>query len=195
MNCPSPIDAALLADYWLAILDAAAEERIEEHLLACDPCSARLREIIALAAAVGNLARDGSLRMVVSDAFLDRLAGNGLRIRQYAPPPGGSVQCTVLPEDDVLIGRLAANLTGAARVDLSICDQSGVEQMRLPDIPVHPASGVIALQESITHAKGAPTSTLIMRLLSLDESGAESLLGEYTFHHTRSMPGPALPPA
>jgi hypothetical protein len=128
--------------------------------------------------------------MVVSDAFLKHAAEEGLRIREYAPPPGGGVQCTVTAEDDMLIGRLAANLTGAKRVDLCLCDERGVEQLRLPDIPVHSGASGVAFQESITLAKAAPTNTMIVRLVTLDEAGGERLLGEYTFNHTRSLPGP-----
>jgi hypothetical protein len=189
-TCTNPIDAAVLADYWLAALPDAEEETVAEHLLGCDACGERLREVIALAEGIQKLAREGSLRMIVSDAFLKRAAEEGLRVRQYAPPAGGSVQCTVTAEDDLLIGRLAANLSGAKRVDLSICDQRGQEQLRLPDIPVHPRTAEVVYQESITFAKAMPTSTMIARLLSLDESGAERLLGEYTFNHTRSLPGP-----
>jgi hypothetical protein len=29
-----------------------------------------------------------------------------------------------------------------------------------------------------------------MRLVALDEAGGERLLGEYTFDHTRTLPGP-----
>ena len=36
MSCLHPIDAAILADYWLAALAAAEEEAVEEHLLECD---------------------------------------------------------------------------------------------------------------------------------------------------------------
>ena len=158
VNCSNPIDAAVLADYWLAALASSEEEAVEEHLLDCDRCGARLREVIALAEGVRNLAREGSLRMVVSDAFLKRAAEEGLRVREYAPPPGGGVQCTVTAEDDILIGRLAANLSGAKRVDLCICDERGVEQLRLPDIPVHSGAGSVAYQESITFAKAAPTT-------------------------------------
>ena len=128
--------------------------------------------------------------MVVTEAFVRRAEEQGLRVRQYAPPPGGAVQCTVGAEDDLLIGRLAANLGGAARVDLSICDEHGVERIRLRDIPVHAAAGGIVYQESIVFAKAAPTSTMIARLLAFDEAGGERLLGEYTFNHTRSLPGP-----
>lgn len=191
MPCANPIDAAVLADYWLAALPASEEEAVEEHLLACDHCSAQLREVIALADGVRQIAREGSLRMIVSDEFLKRAAEEGLRIRQYAPPAGGSVQCTVTAEDDLLVGRLAANLTGARRVDLAICDGSGVEQLRLPDIPASPNATGIVYQESIAFAKAMPTSVMIARLLTFDEAGAEHILGEYTFNHTRTIPGPA----
>ncbi len=93
-------------------------------------------------------------------------AEEGLRIREYAPPAGGGVQCTVTAEDDILIGRLAANLSGAKRIDLCICDERGVEQLRLPDIPIAPGASSVAVQESITFAKAAPSNKMIMRLVS-----------------------------
>ncbi len=191
VTCSNPIDDAILADYWLAALPEAEEAAVDEHLLECDRCGARLREVAALAEGVRNLAREGSLRMIVSDAFLQRVAEEGLRVREYAPPPGGSVQCTVSAEDDILIGRLAANLRGAKRVDLAICDERGAEQLRLRDIPVRSEAVSVAYQESITFAKAMPTSTMIARLVTVDEAGGEHLLGEYTFNHTRSLPGPA----
>ncbi len=190
MTCSNPIDAAVLADYWLASpASSEQEEAVEVHLLACDRCGARLREVIALAEGIRNLAREGSLRLVVSDAFVLRAAEQGLLVRQYAPPPGGGVECTVTAEDDILIARLAANLSGAKRVDLSLCDERGVEQRRLPDIPIAGGASSVVYQESITFAKAMPTGTLIARLVTFDEAGSERLLGEYTFNHTRSRPG------
>jgi hypothetical protein len=188
--CSDPIDAAVLADYWLAALGDVEEEAFEEHLLGCDQCGARLREVMALAEGVRNLAREGCLRMIVSDSFLKRVGEEGLRIREYAPPAGGAVQCTVTAEDDFLIARLAADLTNAKRVDLCICDELGVEQFRLPDIPVQSGASNVVYQESITFAKAMPTTKIIARLVNFDEEGGERLLGEYTFNHTRSLPGP-----
>jgi Putative zinc-finger len=188
VTCANPIDAAILADYWLGALGGPEEEAVEVHLLVCDSCGSRLREVIALAEGVRSIAREGSLRMVVSDAFLRRAGEEGLRIREYSLPAGGSVQCTVAAEDVFLIARLAADLSGAARVDLSLCDEHGVEQQRLEDIPVRPGSSGVTLQESITIARAAPTQTKMMRLLALDTAGRERALGEYTFHHTRTLP-------
>jgi hypothetical protein len=190
MTCSHPIDAAVLADYWLGALAESEEESVEEHLFACDECGARLRETVALAEGVRNLARQGSLIMVVSDAFVKRARAQGSHVREYAPPRSGSVECTVNAEDDFLIGRLAADLTGASRVDLCFCDGHGVERLRLPDIPFHADAGGVAFQQSITYAKAAPSETMIARLVTLDEAGGEGLLGEYTFNHTRTLPGP-----
>lgn len=187
VRCSNPIDAAVLADYWLGPLQASEEEQVEEHLFACDACGERLREIIALAEGVRSVAREGSLRMVVGELFLERAVHEGLRVRQYAPPAGGSVECTVTAEDDILIARLAADLSGATRVDLCMCNERGVEQYRLRDIPVHSGAGVV-YQESITVAKALPTTRMIARLVSFDETGIETVVGEYTFNHTRSLP-------
>jgi hypothetical protein len=190
MNCLNPIDAAVLADYWLAALTKPEEEAAEEHLFRCDECGARLREVIALAEGIRKIASEGSLRMIISDSFLKHAAEQGLRVREYALAAGGSVQCTVTAEDDFLIGRLAANLTGANRVDLCICNERGVEQLRLQDIPFRSGTSDVVYQESVTFAKAMPTSKMIARLVTFDEAGGERLLGEYTFHHTRSLPGP-----
>jgi hypothetical protein len=95
-----------------------------------------------------------------------------------------------MAEDDILIGRLAADLKGARRIDLAICDERGAEQARLRDVPINPSAGDVIMQESITFAKAAPTNKMIVRLLAVNEAGNEQLLGEYTFNHTRSLPGP-----
>jgi hypothetical protein len=188
VSCASPIDAGVLADYWLATLSPHEEEAVEEHLLVCDDCGARLSETIALAEGVRSIAREGSLRLVVSETFLKRAEEEGLHVRQYAPPRGGKVECTITAEDDILVGRLAADLTGAKDVDLSICDGEGTEMLRLPDIPIAETRDGVIFQESSTLAKAAPSSVMIVRLLTRDDADAERILGEYTFDHKRTIP-------
>ena len=189
-GCSNPIDAAVLLDYWLAILPSPDEDAVEEHLLTCDACGDHLRDTIALAEGLKQLARSGSLHVVVSDDYLKHAAGTGQRVREYAAPPGASVQCTVTLDDDLLVARLAADLSGAARVDLSWCDAQGVELVRMADIPVRSDAGAVLCQQSITMAKASSSSTMIARLLAVDSDASERLLGEYAFHHTRTIPGP-----
>ena len=195
MITPDPrdhLESPVLMDYWLSALTSEAEAAVEEHLLACDTCGDRLREVIALAEGLRVLARSGSLQVIVSDGLARHAAESGLRVREYTPPQGGSVQCTVASDDDVLLARLTTDLSSAARVDLSWCDPQGVELQRMTDIPVSADAGSVICQQSMTWAKGAPTSTMIARLLAVDDTGDERLLAEYTFHHTRTIPDPPM---
>jgi hypothetical protein len=137
------------------------------------------------------MARLGSLQVVISDQLLKQAAGTGLRVREYTAQPGESVQCTVAADDDLLVARLAVDLSEASRVDLSWCDPGGAELRRMTDIPIRTDAESVICQQSITWAKAAPSSTMTARLLAVDEHGDERLLGEYTFHHTRTIPGPA----
>ena len=188
--CSSPIDAAVLMDYWLAVMPPQAEETLEEHVMTCDACGDRLREMIALAEGLRALARSGSLQVIVGEQLITHAAEQGLRVREYGASPGEAIQCTVSADDDVLAARLAVDVTKASRVDLSWCDLRGVEHRRMSDIPVRADAESVICQQSIDWAKASPTSTMIARLLAVDDAGGERLLGEYTFHHTRTIPGP-----
>jgi hypothetical protein len=178
-------DAGLLADYWIDALAEAEQERVELHLLDCDECGARLGEIIALADGVRQLAREGALRVVLSDTFVERAAREGLRIREYAPPAGGGVQCTVTTNDDLVLARLSADLSGAQHVDLAMCGSDGREMMRLRDVPFHAATREIVFNEPIAHLRTLNLDVLVVRMLARDQQG-ERLLGEYTFNHYAS---------
>lgn len=188
--CPTPLESTALTDYWLALLDAEEEALVEEHLLSCDICSERLRETIQVCEALRDLAQSGNLRVVVADEFVRHAAGGGRQVRQYDVAPGQAIACTISADDDFLIGRMAADLRSAGRVDLSLCDPRGVEWQRMADIPVRPDVTQVVLQEPAGLAKGAPSGAMIARLLAVDADGAERLIGEYTFQHTRTIPGP-----
>lgn len=190
VRCSNPVEAATLMDYWLALLPSTDEDAIEEHLMTCDACGNRLRQVISLSESLRTLARSGSLMVVVSDRFVKHVAETGLRVREYAPARGESIQCTVAADDDMLVARLAADLTTASRVDLSWCDPRGVERQRMTDIPIDAEAGSVICQQSITWGKASPSITLTARLLAVNETGEEHLLGEYTFNHTRTIPGP-----
>ena len=181
--CSSPIDVGVLTDYWLGALAGSDEEAVELHLLDCDRCGDRLREVIALAEGLRGLAREGSLRI---GRHIRSCARRRSKLRIRSSPGERRVYRRRRQPSD----RTPAATLSARRVDLCICDERGIELLRLPDIPVHSGASSVAVQESITFAKAAPTSTFIMRLVTVDNAGGEHLLGEYTFNHTRSLPGP-----
>jgi hypothetical protein len=178
-TCSAPVGLARLVEYWLAELDAATEARIEEHLFGCGVCSRELEELAALATGMRQLVRQGAVHMVLSNAFVRRLAEQGLRVREYNVPHNGSVDCTVAPEDDMVVARLQAPLQGIERLDLV----EGEARERLYNIPFNAKHGEVVVIPRVEELRKLPASTLRMRLVAVDASG-ERVIGEYTFHHT-----------
>jgi hypothetical protein len=182
-ECPAPIPLATLAEYWLGELDEVNEARVEEHLLGCGSCSDALQELADLGGGIRALVRDGAVGAVVTDAFVERLAAAGLRLREYRVPLNGSVNCTVAPDDDVMVTRLQAPLAGVEQVDLVMLDIPGQEHFRLRDIPFDPATGEVVLTPRIDSIRAAPVHTERMQLMAVTRDG-ERVIGEYTFNHT-----------
>lgn len=182
-GCAIPIALATLLEYWLGELDAAREGQLDEHLLGCDHCSANLQGLVDIAGGIHAAVRAGAVPVVLTDAFVKRLAAQNLRLRQYRVPHNGSVHCTVAPDDDLLVTRLEAPLAGVDRLDL---ERSGVEAQgveRLRDVPFDAAAGEVVIALRMDRVRALPASTLRMRLLAVAPSG-ERLIGEYTFNHT-----------
>ncbi|MGB7542978.1 MAG: zf-HC2 domain-containing protein [Burkholderiales bacterium] len=180
-NCKTPIEFSALIEYWLDELDEAAEARIDEHLLGCGECSERLDEIIALAGGIRTAFAQGSVRAFLTVTFAKRLAERGVRVREYRVPRNGSVNCTVAPEDEVMIGRLEAPLAGVSRLDaISYPPATAPEVFR--DIPFDAASGEVVLAPKIENFRAMPAHEYRVRLIAVDTDG-KRVIGDYTFNH------------
>jgi hypothetical protein len=184
-TCTTALDLVTLLDYWLGELPPSRQSSVEEHLLACDACSRELARLVGLADAIRSVARSGNVRAVVSQSFLDRVATEGLRLRQYRLGPGESVECTVTAHDDILVARLVADLSRTEHVDIAWYDAEGNEQERVRDVPVHGAMREIIWAQRIDDIRAIPASVLRARVLAVEGRG-ERVIGEYTFHHTPS---------
>jgi hypothetical protein len=187
-NCTAPIEFSELTGYWLDQLDAAAEARIEEHLFNCQECGAKLDQIIALAGAVRAAFGQGAVRAYVTDAFVKHLEQRNVRVREYRVPHNGSVNCTVTPDDEVIVSRLEAPLVGVSRVDAYSYVGSAEPQISR-DIPFDPASGEVVVAPKIAQLRLAPSHIYRVRLVAVDGS-RERVIGDYTFNHTRFIPRP-----
>lgn len=182
-GCPAPLGFEALVEYWLGEIDAGKAAAVDEHLLGCGECSSRLHGLVDLAEGIRALVRQGSVRAVVTDAFLRRLAAHGLRLRQYRVPHNGSVHCTVAPDDDLVVSRLQAPLAGIERVDVVVFGASTVPRERLRDVPFDPAAGELVYTVNATEVRALPASTNRVQLVAVDRPG-ERVLGEYAFIHT-----------
>jgi hypothetical protein len=181
-TCAAPIVDRMLLEYWLGERDEAADPRIDEHLFGCEACSQRLATIVALADGIRSAFRNGAMRAFVTDAFVKGAAAQGTRVREYRVPRNGSVTCSVVPEDELLVSRLEAPLTDVDRLDV-IAYLNDVETDVFRDVPFDAARGEVVLTPKIAHIRTMPSHRRRFRLVAVDESG-ERVIGEYTFNHT-----------
>jgi len=186
-SCRSPLAWETLLAYWLGELDTGAEASAEEHYLGCARCSRRLEMLTALGDRVGALARTSGVGMFVNDEFVRRLTQDGLHVREYRVPRNGSVNCSVAPDDDFVVGRMEAPLGGVQRIDMLTLDGDGNTQMRQQDIPFIATSDSVAFAPGIAWLRAQPAFTLRLRLVAVDEQG-DHALGDYIFNHTPSRP-------
>ncbi len=184
-----PLETGVLSDYWIGDMTPADQERTELHLLECDECSGRFREIVLLADGTRQLAREGALRVILNQTFLDRATQEGLQIRQYSPPAGGGVRCTVTQNDDLVVGRLQlandVDVSTVESLDLAMCDRDGHEMTRLRAVPFDTISKEVIFNEPIARLRTFTSEVLVVKMFAVDPRG-ERLLGQYTFNHYAS---------
>lgn len=172
-----------LLAYWLHETDPAATAAADEHLLHCDACGRTLDELVALGDGVRAAFRAGAVLALTSGAFVDRLSAQGLRLREYRLPHNGSVNCTVAPDDDLLVAHLEAPLRGVARLDARarFSFEPDVEHA-LRDLPFDAQNGEVLYMPRIAEVRQMPAHTLELTLLAVD-GGESRELGRYTFRH------------
>ena len=152
--------------------------RVGEHL-GCEACSAGLAEVQVLVEGVRRAFDAGHVAAVLTPGFVERLRARGMRVREYAVPLNGSVNCTVAPEDQLLVGRLQAPLAGVERLDLLVSDEG---EHRLADVPFDAAAGEVVMAPGIAALRRRPAHRQVVRLVAV-EQGGERMVGEYTFNH------------
>jgi hypothetical protein len=116
----------------------------------------------------------------VSAAFAARLAAGGVRVREYRIPRNGSVNCSVAPDDELLLSRLQAPLEGVSRVDAIA--RIGDAEERREDVPFDAVSGEVLYVPKVADVRAAPPHDVQVRLLAV-EGAVERELGHYTLHH------------
>lgn len=181
-RCLEPVTDDTLTAWWAGELDDRAARRIEEHLLACPSCTARGQALATLALALRDAVRAGALAAIVTREVLERLRAEGLRIREYSVPPGGAVQCTVAPDDDIVAARLGAPGLSEGQVDLVVRVGDGPE-MRLHDVIRATDAEEVILLPQVETLKAMPAHVQQLRLVLVTEAG-ERPVGEYTFDHS-----------
>lgn len=185
--CTAAIPVVTLTAYWLGELDETHESELEEHLFACFHCSERLRDLVRLGEAIRQATRAGRLHAVLNASFIRTLQKHGLNVREYRMHAGGSVACTIAPEDDLVVAHLHAPLQDVRRLDLLYQDVTGGTEARMQDVAFDPQSDEIVLVPNSVALRQLTNAIHRVQLVSVEES-AERVLGTYTFNHSRYEP-------
>jgi hypothetical protein len=172
-----------LSDYWTADIAADDIERIEAHVFACSACTELLADADLLRRGIGDVARTGGFQAFITDSLLNQFARDGVRVRTYAMDAGGSVQCAVWDDDDVLVTRLRADFSGVSAVDAVLRLESGEEWGRTSDVPVPAGSRELIMALPAEFVRRAPEAPIHLTLRSTSASPDEAPLAEYTFDH------------
>ena len=170
-----------LTEYWLGELDEAHEQRVDEHLFACAACSSRLSTLVELGAAIRRTFVEGWLSIVLPEQFLRRIKDAGFQVREYHLPAGGSVNCTITPDDDFVVSYLRAPLQGVKRLDVLIDDTTSGKH-RANDVVFDPSSEGLVTMTSTAYVKSLKQSQQRVRLVAVD-GVEERVLADYTFNH------------
>ena len=181
-HCSAPIGFGDVVDYWAGDLTQAEEDRIEEHVFTCAECARELASAQALARDIASVAREGRLHSVVTDAILNRLAADGVRIRTYTLEGSGVVPCAVWADDDLVVSRIRANFEGADSVTIVTRQASGEEITRVSDIALLPGQHEILNAFSAAHLRKLPATRVHVTVTG--QTGSEQrTLAEYTLEH------------
>lgn len=182
-RCAAGTPWGVLLAYWLG----GADDALEEHVFECDACTADLERLAALGTAIRAQVRAGDMRGTATPELLERLAGEGVRVRRYALGPGEVVHCSVGPQDDLVTVALGVppEALDAARLDLVFRCATLDMNRRAEDVPIA-ADGAVHWVEPGAFLAPLPAHVLDVRLVAVDDDagGAERELASYTFDHT-----------
>lgn len=183
--CNSPLAAEQLLEYWLGELDAAAEQRCDEHLFACGACSGRLQALVDLGGAIRGELERGALNIVLPGEFIERVKNAGLQVREYTLEPGEAVSCTITRDDDLVVSYLRAPLRDVRRLDVLI-ENTAFGKVRASDVPFDPAAdGLVAVTSSV-FLRTLQHATQRVQLVAVD-GAEERVIAAYTFNHYPSF--------
>ena len=185
-QCSSGASFADLLDYWTGDLDQASAERVEAHVFECAECADRLADIATIAAGLADAVRGARVQSVITDAVLNKLSRDGIRIRTYTPQPGTFIPCAIWPEDDLVVSRLRGDFSGYDELTLVLQADGGPELTRNVDIPLISGTREILTATSAAQLRQLPSIRL--KLIVFGKRGnAEQVIAEYGLEHGGAM--------
>jgi hypothetical protein len=177
------IALAELTDYAAGELPDTEAAAIEEHLFSCADCGARAADFDTLRRAIGVAVRTAQVGGFVTDAVLNRLAREGVRVRSFALSPGGSVACAVWDDDELMALRLRGDFTGG---EITLSQRlAGTEVSRVTG-EIAASHGEIIYAIPAAWVRQLPVAEIEI-LLTARDNNADRPIGGYTLFHEGSL--------
>ena len=173
-----------LIDYAAGELPEADAAAIEEHLFVCGDCAVRAAELDALVRSIPPAVQSAKIGGFVTDAILNRLAREGVRVRTYVLNPGAVVPCAVWEDDELMTLRLRGDF-GAGEFTLSQ-RVAGSEVMRTTGYIAASSDSEIVYSIPAAWVRQLPVVN-VQVLLTRHEKGEERQIGSYTLAHAGSL--------
>lgn len=181
-----PIAVDVLLAYWQGELPPAEAEAIEERLFTDPETERRLQAVARLAHGVSSLGPHAGFPFGATAPMVEGAIQAGRVIRTYALHPGQTVNCTVAPDDEFVVVRLAGNFDTRDRLDLEVSSElAGAEPRleRIADVLADIDAGEVLAVYSGDVVRTFPRSRFVIRLLATRD-GTTRLVGEYTMNHS-----------
>jgi putative zinc finger protein len=179
------IGLAELTDYAAGELPDGQVAAIEDHLFACSDCGARAGEFDTFVRAIRRAVRSAEVGGFMTDAVLNRLARDGVRVRSYALSPDAVVPCAVWEDDELMALRLRGDFGNASEFTLS---------QRMAGSEVSRATGQVAASSHGELIFAIPAAWIrqlpevqVEVLLTAHENGQDRLIASYTLLHGGSL--------
>jgi len=186
MNAPGcdRIALAELTDYAAGELAAAEAAAIEEHLFACADCGRRATEFDALMRGIRGAVRSAEVGGFVTDAVLNQLARDGVRVRSFVLAPGAIVPCAVWDDDELMALRLRGDFSGVTEVTLS--QRVAGTEVSHTTAEVTASHGEIIFATPAAWIRQLPVVNVEVLLTARDD-GEDREIGSYTLAHGGSL--------
>ena len=176
---------AELTDYAAGDLGEVEAAAVEAHLFTCADCGARAAELDAVVRAIPSAVRSADVAGFVTDAVLNQLAREGVRVRTFALSPGAVVPCAVWEDDELMALRLRGDFGGATEFTL-VERAADTELVRVTGEVTPSSYGEIIYAMPAESIRHLPVVDVDILLTTVD-GGTHRTVGRYTLVHGGSL--------
>jgi anti-sigma factor RsiW len=174
--------AETLAAYWLAELPEAEQLALEDHLFACEQCTAASARMAALPRALAF-----AVPPVITTAEGQRLQALDARIQRTCIAPGGRGVADFSKGAEAQLMVLEAELRGAERVEIVLCTRDGTVLMPPEPAPFDAEAGTIIVAcRSFYLANGSIPLEITLQVEAIT-AGERRTVGHFEIDHVLAV--------